>query len=359
MSITHVQMENLRNLKDVSFNPHEKYNFFIGPNGSGKTSLLEGVHLLGTARSFRTKNNRKLIGYAHQALFLKAKIEDLHTVGLHKEETGLTSIKINQKIQRSNTELARLLPLQLYSQDAFKLIDASPKIRRNILDWGVFHVEPLYFKCWHQYQKALKQRNCLLRTSQAKQGVAPWDHLLCQSAEEIHAMRQRYMAQWLPLFFETFSELSDLEIDIQYYKGWGQSGEAVSSLEACLHKDWEQDLRRQYTRSGPHQADLILTSGKKHVKEFFSRGQQKLILVAIKIAQGVFLSRLKNKDCVFLFDDLASEFDSDNVIRIAQYLNKIPGQYFFTCVNEEEIALLQGHLSGQVFQVNEGRVGVL
>lgn len=361
MSITSLQIHGVRNLNDISLTLDPRFNFFIGENGSGKTSLLEAIYLLGTSRSFRTHLYHKVVNYDQKQLtvFGELLLSNGNPVylGVQKEKDGTTQIKIDHLPCRQSAHLAQYLPLQLYYPDSFKIIDASPQIRREMLDWGVFHQQADYFKLWGDYQRILKQRNAWLRDSRNRRvALCPWDKLLSDQATRIHQSRQDYFQQFLPIFEDVMSRFLDEPLEIVYFKGWREKENFSEALLHCLEKDRERDIYLGYTQHGPHKADIIIQQRGHAVKDFFSRGQQKLVIIAIKIAQGLLLSQITGKSCVYLLDDVFAEFDATHWQTVMNFLSEIPGQIFFTGLSEDIFKTIPFFDQGKMFHVKHGGV---
>jgi len=148
MSLRRIMVTAVRNLHPVTLLPSPRINILYGAHGSGKTSVLEAVHLLGLARSFRSTRLNPVIQYEQSACTVFGEVELTEggtcKLGVSRERQGEFTIRIDGQNARSAAQLAELLPLQLINPDSFRLLEGAPKIRRQFLDWGVFHVEPRF-----------------------------------------------------------------------------------------------------------------------------------------------------------------------------------------------------------------------
>ena len=158
MAIETLSIQNLRNLLQVNIKPAPHFNVFVGENGSGKSSLLEAIYLLGTGRSYRTRLSRHIINFSAEKMLVFGNIHPNIPIGIEKKRNGVTLIKCRQNKEVALAELAQLLPLQLINPSSFLLVDSGPKQRRQFIDWGLFHVELQFFPVWLQLKKILQQR---------------------------------------------------------------------------------------------------------------------------------------------------------------------------------------------------------
>ncbi|WP_339513473.1 DNA replication/repair protein RecF [Pseudomonas sp. RL_15y_Pfl2_60] len=337
MSLSRVNVTAVRNLHPVTLSPSPRINILHGANGSGKTSLLEAIHLLGLARSFRSTRLLPVIQYDQPTctVFGQVQLADGRqtNLGVSRQRQGDFKIRIDGENARSAAQLADALPLQLINPDSFRLLEGAPKIRRQFLDWGVFHVEPRFLPAWQRLQKALRQRNSWLRhgTLDAASQAA-WDRELCLASDEIDGYRRAYIQALKPVFEQTLSELVELEgLALSYYRGWDKERPLVEVLASTLLRDQQIG----HTQAGPQRADLRLRLNGHNAADILSRGQQKLVVCALRIAQGHLVDQAKRGQCIYLVDDLPSELDEHHRRALCKLLDDLNCQVFITCVDHE------------------------
>ena len=353
--LTKLSISKLRNLDSVSLTPSPGFNLIYGKNGSGKTSLLEAIYLLGRGKTFRSSAKAPVIQNNADEGVVFAELDDGETLGFSKLRQGEQKTHINGEKTASRAELAQVLPLQILNADAFKILEGGPSVRRAYLDWGVFHVEQSFILHWRQAQRALQNRNSLLRNKIVNPAeVSPWTHELCQHAEKIDAFRNEYALQLEKCLAETLENLLILDnFSIHYFKGWDDE----HKLEDILKSNVQRDVRNGFTSLGPHRADLRIQIGKNSAADVLSRGQQKLLVIAMKLAQALVLKKVMGKGCLFLVDDLPAELDSANRAKVLAILAQIGEQVFVTSIEKEQLfEPLQKEKELKLFHVEHGKI---
>ncbi len=330
--ISQLRIHNLRNIRFLQTFLHPKFTFVIGKNGSGKTSFLEAVYLLGCGHSFRARETFALVTSGETITTLYAQTNDAQNLSLQKTVNGATTARINRIPCSTSSELAFFLPTIVFYQDIFNLINDGPAARRELLDWGMFHVEHEYLTLWKSYKKILKQRNSLLKQKPSAALLNPWNQQLADLSEQLHALRQPYCQQLRKEFNTILPTLSDLDTNLAYYQGWDRKKENIRLLDV-LERDYIRDCQRMFTHHGAHQADIYFVDKNYKVKTYLSRGQQKICLYALKLAQA----KIMKKSCVFLMDDLPAELDKPHLEQLLRYLKTIDGQFIISCRSMEEI----------------------
>lgn len=328
MILSDLKIHSVRNLLSMHLLLNARFNFITGANGSGKTSILEALYLLSCGHSFRCREIVPIISSGHDSLTVFARAADQSTISIQKSLSLPTQIKLNNQFCSATSQLAYALPCQIFYADIFQIIDAGPSARRAVLDWGLFHVKPDYFSVWKDYKKVLKQRNALLKKQASYEYFIPWDKQLARLAQQLDVFRKDYFDLWSSSFYTVLQQLSTTDCSISYFKGWDKKNQGIS-LEDVLADHFVSDRQRQYTQYGAHQADISIESNDSKAKQLLSRGQQKIILIALKLAQG----ELLNKNCLYLFDDLSAELDEFHQQRLLNYLIIHPGQYVITGIN--------------------------
>lgn len=350
MILTELKIHQLRNIISAHLELNPRFNFIFGSNGSGKTSVLEAFYLLSCGHSFRTREIAPIISNNQPSMTVFARGRNQETISIQKSYSGATQVKLNNQFCSTTSQLAYALPCQVFYSDLFQIIDAGPSVRRNLLDWGLFHVKHNYFNLWKEYKRVLKQRNALLKKRAPFTHYIPWDKQLDQLANQLHLLREEYFIQWEREFISVLSELSELGCTLKYYKGWDKKN-LGKSLEEVLAENFDSDCHKLYTQHGAHQADFIIEVDNNKVKHFISRGQQKIILIALKLAQA----NLVSEDCLYLMDDLAAELDEAHQRRIMSHLFTRNGQYIITSTSNSNVLFenFSNNFSSR-YQINAG-----
>lgn len=354
MALIKLDVSGLRNIQAASLTPVPGINLIVGANASGKSSLLEAIFVLGRARSFRCHQIKQAIGFDRTEFLITAQQKNangvLSQLGIRIDQKQ-AEIRINQE-SAHKADLAYTLPVQLIHPKSYQLLDAGPQNRREFLDWGVFNQSRQFLNDWRQFQKALQQRNALLKSRKINQ-LPAWNHEFVHYAELINQYRQRYIACLKPVFLQLASQfLTTTEIDLRYFAGWDEK----QSLSLILENELEKDLRYGFTHSGPHRADFLTFHNQRLAKDYLSRGQQKLLMLALLLSQVSLLeSDHENAACI-LIDDLTAELDTDNRSILLKYLSNLGCQVFLTSTRLEDFGDLSILTAYKVFHVKQGQI---
>jgi DNA replication and repair protein RecF len=331
MAIQQIRINNLRILEEVELEPAPGLNLICGKNGSGKTSILEAVYLLGRGRSFRNAEQEQLTRKGQRQLTLFARIQNdhqQHAIGFAKMR-GVTQAKLNGERVTRMSDLARAVPLTVITPNSHEILERGPQYRRRILDWGVFHVEQNFRNAFERYSRCLKQRNAAIKIRAGFD--ATWDKELAETGEEVNAHRERYQIKLAEKIIDLAAQLLDIgQIEIGWNRGWSEKG----GLGQILKDSTPGDLQAGYTRYGPHRADLSIKLKGQKVEKIASRGQQKMLVAIMHLAQVDIARELSGTDTIVLIDDLTSELDSHNRRILLQHLERMQNQVLITGVDD-------------------------
>lgn len=362
MYIQELSLTNFRNFEGMTIKPGAHVNVVTGLNGSGKTSLLESIYCLGFGRSFRPGTFRQLIHLEEAAFTIFARVNEdesggdknkNHQIGFQRDTQGQVQLRIDREPEKRFAALARMVPVQLMTPESIDLVLGGPKVRRQFIDWGVFHVEHSFYTQWVQFSRVLKQRNSLLKQRRGKQELSYWDVQFAEYGEQIHALRKKYIEEFLPILAKRCENfLPNYSFSFELKAGW----EKDMSLAQALAKHQEQDSRYGHSTVGPHKAELKMMANGEDVRTLLSRGQLKLLVAALKLVQGQFLKEKNGRHCIYLVDDITAELDDSSQEIFCGALSASNSQVFVTAINTNVVADVFDEGTTKMFHVEHGTI---
>ena len=351
MSLVRLEVDQFRSLERVALTLDSKYNLFVGENASGKTSLLEALFLLGRGRSFRTRRLDRLVRVGQAGFRVVGWVEAAGrttVLGIGGSRTS-TEIRIGGEPATSAADLAQHFPPQVLDPEVHKLLEEGPHRRRRFLDWGVFHVEPLFMDTWQRYHRALKQRNAALKPGLDSAASRVWEPELVAAGERLAAMRLNYLAILSPVLDDLGHQLLGEAVAVALQPGWPGD----ESLSAALERSRDRDRRYGVTHVGPHRADVSVRVAGHAAKERVSRGQQKLLAAALTLSQLAIQEERAPGRSALLLDDPAAELDAGNLAKLLDVVRKLPCQLFVTALRPDLPGL---GAPGAMFHVERGTI---
>ena len=336
MILKTLRVQNFRTHSDFILEIGEKSTLISGANGSGKTSLLEAIYFALQGTSFRSSDKE----------ILRNDGSSWFRIDLKDSKDSLRTIIFNNAVQKSKKQFlvdgnkkARLssnlrIPVVLFEPDDLQLLSGSPTRRRNFLDYFLSQIFPSFQLALARYNKALKQRNNLLkRDNVSKDELFPWNLMLAEYGAEIISKRQDFLELLNSKIEEVYFEISGVkdEIEIDYL------GEKISKNEilAILSENIERDKILGYTNFGPHKHDIQFIFNKKPAQNVASRGENRSLVLALKFIETDILSDLTSKRPIVLLDDVFSELDDDRQKLLTKHFSKY--QTIITSTNEIKV----------------------
>lgn len=354
MTLVRLGAEGVRNLHPFEIFPSPTLNLVSGTNGAGKTSLLEAIYLLSRGKSFRTSRVEKARHPDAETLRVYgAVLANGSSLPLGMERRGReVSLRVGGEPVSRQSQLTRLLPVTVIGTDSHRIVEDGPELRRRFMDWSVFHMEHPALQQWPAYDLALRQRNAALRAQLSTSEIALWSHTLATAAQAIHQARLATILDTGTYFHDLVTTLLDeVPVRLEYRPGWDVDGAPLS--EQLLER-LPLDRSRGFTSLGPHRAELVFRMEHRDVREYLSRGQQKLLLTALLTSQAARIHDRTGRIPILLYDDLPAELDDRHQARLWEYLGTFPGQCFITAIDADRLP--PPITSDARFHVEQGRI---
>lgn len=360
MRIKSIQLKGFRNLKktELHFEKPGLYAF-VGPNGHGKTNLLESFFLLAISKSFRTNENLDLMGFKEDFCSMKAVVEsqdsesELEMVVTRKPVKRV--VKLNG-VQKKAADYIGHLKVVFFSPDDVGLIHLSPAFRRRYLDLLISQLDPGYMRKLMEYQQVLKQRNQLLKRIQ--EGVAHepeldfWDEKLAALAFFLSEKRREVVGDLSSRASTYYQDISDQQDELRLEYEAKARAETMEDYLASYRSSHRRDLILGSTQLGPHRDDLKFFCNDQDMAHFSSRGEGRSLLLTLKFAEVELLKEVYGELPVLLLDDVFSELDDKRQRLLFDLVNAT--QVFVTTTHEEFLSVVSGEK--HILRVKDGEI---
>ena len=346
MFIEHLETFRFRNLQRLSFDLGPNTVVLEGPNAQGKTNILEALNVCATGKSFRRAKPRELLCHgAHQG-FVKARFSRQgvrHDVEVELSPTRRT-VKVDGRGLRRASKLLELINVVAFFPDDLRIIKGSPEERRNFLDRAVANHRSEFVDATLSYGKALKARNSLLRQDSVDRDmIGVYDTQLVEHGLILHRCRQETLTALQPLVVEHFGRVmqSDITLGLGLLSGLPDAAGELDAdrFAAALHNSYPRDRARGLTNVGPHRADLNFDLDGQPARQFASQGQQRALVLALKLAEVVYLRARLDCAPILLLDDVSSELDSERTRLLFEVVGGLDSQVWVTTTGAAPLPL--------------------
>lgn len=364
MILDRLIVQSFRNLETLSLDFGTGFNIIHGDNAQGKTNILESIYLLGTLKSFRMAKNSELINWDKQFSLIKGSLTENginREIALLLEKTGKKARVDNKSVTRVS-DFFGILTAVLFAPEELSMIRGAPESRRRYLDRAIFAGDMIYLTHHHEYNRILKQRNSLLKTSDTA-CLESWSEQIATAGASIISSRVAYLNKVDVMLKQTFSEISGTDdiAGVEYrplnYKASDQPLENATSLTAALNRLKDQELAQRITLAGPHRDDISFTLNGKNLRNTTSQGQQRCFVLALKMAEIELLRKWHMLSPVLLLDDMTSELDHQRTVNLIKFLADRKMQVFLTTTNCDNFHIFNESNNCSLFHVKQGTVG--
>jgi len=362
MLLKKLSIHKFRNIERSNLEFDSRFNLFYGRNGQGKTNFLEAVFFLGTLKSFRNAKQKEMLTWNENTSFLDCFLLDNnlgHELSVSFENSS-RSLKIDGKSAPRAVDYCRILSVVAFAPEEITMINGSPEQRRRYLDRAIFSSDPGYLKIYHEYHRVLKQRNQLLKLRNHA-GIEAWTEQLAATGARLALERSAYITKLEEAFCCFYKNISgsDEEVSLCYHNSSYAGGSSEEEIRDELIKGIALTSRiereRGTTLVGPHRDDLEFYLNKRLIREHGSQGQQKSFVMALKMSEIDFLSRIAARVPILLLDDMTAELDRNRIDHLMDFLVNRNMQVFITTTDQASVPL-PADMKCSAFLVENGRI---
>lgn len=349
MRIEELKLKNFRNYGETTLVPDAEVNLFYGPNGSGKTNLLEAIHYTALGRSHRVTNDANVIrtgeDMASSSVVIRNRLGLREvTIRFHPDQPQKKEILIDRKKIQKLSDLMGCLCCVIFSPEDLDLIKEGPMVRRRYMDMMISQIDRKYFTALQRYRIGLEQRNSILRGMRLNNRenlsmIGVFEETMAQAAGSIIRERRRMIRMLSERASETYRRISETEehFSVAYRSSVKEEENIEEALCRQYQENREDDIRLGMTTTGPHRDDLILTLNDHPMKMFASQGQIRTGALSMKLSQMGILKEMSGEDPVLLLDDVMSELDRSRRASLIREIHSF--QTFITCTDKDDMEL--------------------
>ncbi|MEG0865072.1 MAG: DNA replication/repair protein RecF [Clostridia bacterium] len=371
MYFTSLRLQQFRNYPFLEMNPHPGITVLFGPNGSGKTNLLEAMHLLSLGRSHRTSTDREMIAAGESVALVRG--ETMRLDGKHEVEVRLYPFEKPQKrvllygkpAQRISDMMGHATAV-MFSPEDIRIVRDGPAARRRFLDMQLSQIRPSYLKALKGYLMVLESRNALLKKNKLE-GVPDfitqldtWDDQLAGAAVPIAQARRWFLGELsknAAVQYTAISENADEPFELCYDSAFARSDTPHRTMLEGLHRCRREDMQRMYTCFGPHRDDMGLLLCGKELRAYGSQGQLRTAVLSMKLGEIQLIEAEMGEPPTLLLDDVFSELD---LKRRNALLKSTEGvQTLLTCTDRQDAAGAQADVYLRVSQNEQGFANIV
>ena len=357
-------LTNFKNHTESNFKFNERINCFVGDNGAGKTNVLDAIHYLSLSKSYFNKFDIQNIKFQEdffilKGVFVKDEEESDIQCSLQKGEGKV--LKCNgKKYKRFSDHIGNFPAVVISPTDSNIILDGSD-VRRKYIDSSIAQYNKQYLKNLIDYNKALKQRNALLKSFAERRyfdkiTLEIFDNQLIRFGTAIFKERKHFLERLIIVFKKHYKHIANEseKVSIVYDSQLNEQ-----TFASSLQKYLEKDRVNQYTNVGIHKDDIVFEMNEHAVKKIGSQGQQKSFLIALKLAQFDFMEKQMGFKPILLLDDIFDKLDDKRVEKIIAFVNNgFFGQVFITDTHKErtEDILTKSEVEFNLYNLENGRV---
>lgn len=370
MKLNKLVLKNFRNYKELDLNFDKRLNIFFGKNAQGKTSILEAIYYLSLLTSYRTSQDSELINYneqefqiygLYQNIFRENNIKVFKNNTSKKRECSINDILLNNK------EYIGEFKAVAFSPEDLEIIKGEPMNRRRFINIQISRINKYYYSLLVNFNAILKQRNKLLKDIRDgvinKNNICVWDVEYSKTALEVMRIRKDFFSEFIPISCDFYNKLSENQQEIltcEYKASYETTLEDKKEQQEAMLKhladSLDLDIKRGSTGIGPHRDDFQFFINNYDVQKFASQGQQRSIILSMKLAEILYINLKTNEYPILLLDDVLSELDENKKEKLLKNISE-EVQVFVTVTETRLLPEKINELSSiEYFEVVDGVV---
>ncbi len=355
MYIKELALKNFRNYEELNISLDKGINIFKGDNAQGKTNVLESIYLCATARSHRTHKEKEIIKWNEESAHVKLRVQKNYVqddIDFHLTAKAKSAMINKIPISRLG-ELFGCLNIVMFSPEDLQLIKNSPKERRRFIDIELCQIDKMYYYSLRQYHKVLKQRNIALKqyfNTKDKSMLDVWDMQMEEYATAVIKKRSEFIAEINQIASQIHDDISAQKEKLQVIY---EPNVVAEEFGEKMLKYREKDILYQTTSIGPHRDDLTFLINGMDVKVYGSQGQQRSVVLSMKLAELNIMKRYIGEEPILLLDDVLSELDHNRQGDLFKYTQNI--QTLITCTGIEQ-SVWNTQKIGKLYSVKNGNI---
>lgn len=359
MFVNSLELSHYRNYNSLSITFNPGITILYGDNAQGKTNILEAVYLCATTKSHRGSKDKEIIQFGEEESHLRIKLtkNDIgHKIDMHLRRNKSKGVAIDGQVIRKSGELFGIIHIIFFSPEDLGLIKNAPSERRKFMNLELCQLNKLYYHNYVNYNKALNQRNTLLKQIYFKPELADtldmWDDYLVEYGKGIIEEREQFIARLNDIVKGIHSHLTGgrEDIEIAYEKNV-----TIEDYENVMKSKRETDLKYQSTQTGPHRDDICFYINGVDVRRFGSQGQQRTAALSLKLAEIELVKSVIHDNPILLLDDVMSELDSSRKSYLLDSIKEI--QTIVTCTGYDDFIKSRLNID-QIYKVTNGTIEI-
>jgi DNA replication and repair protein RecF len=367
MILSSIQLKNFRSHKSTTLNFSPKVNYIIGENGQGKTSIIEAIFYLCTAKSNSARTDSEVVSFNEERFEIAGKFEGTTVndikVWYSVNENRRYYFKDEKRITRV-IDIIGKFPAVLLSPDDHAVTQGSPSERRKFIDSVISQASETYLRNLLEYNKTLRQRSALLsrireyKDKKTLEELDAWSSILVRTGTYIIRQRKQFIETFDEYVNQSYNVVMEGEekpgISYMYLEGY-IGNKIEGEFERQLIRRKEEEIARGINLVGPQRDDFVFDINGYNLKTYGSQGQHKTFQVALRFAEFFYLKEIIGKTPIFLLDDIFGELDTNRATKISRYLTRV-GQAFITTTDLSNLAFLKRGNSDMIIRLKAGEV---